>query len=58
MVSEVNTCGVVNEFAENEDGDRSLIDIDATSYTLNTDADAMFEIKRPDVDIRIRSMVR
>ena len=58
VVSEVNTCGVVNEFAESEDGDRSLIDIDATSYTLNTDADAMFEIKRPDVDIRIRSMVR
>ena len=36
----------------------SQIDIDATSYLLNSDADAMFEIKQPDTDIRIRSMVR
>ena len=33
------------------------IDIDATSYVLNCDVDSMFEIKMPDVDIRIRSMV-
>lgn len=38
--------------------DMSQIDIEATTYLLNTDADAMFEIKMPDVDIRIRSMVR
>ena len=42
----------------NDAEDMSQIDIEATTYLLNTDADAMFEIKMPDVDIRIRSMVR
>ena len=33
------------------------IDIDATSYVLNCDVDSMFEIKVPNTNIRIRSMV-
>ncbi len=41
-----------------DDEDMAQIDIDATRYLLNSDADAMFEIKMPDKDIRIRSMVR
>lgn len=46
----------VSEFVS--DGDFiEQIDIEGTAYTLNSDIDAMFEIKRPNVDIRIRSMV-
>lgn len=41
-----------------DDEDMAQIDIGATRYQLNSDADAMFEIKMPDKDIRIRSMVR
>ena len=37
--------------------DKTEIDIDETSYILNCDVDSMFEIKNPEVDIRIRSMV-
>ncbi len=40
------------------DEDRAQIDIDTTRYSLNSDADAMFEVKYPDKDIRIRSMSR
>lgn len=47
-----------SEFITNDRTNVSQIDIDATTYLLNSDADAMFEIKYPDVDIRIRSMVR
>ena len=42
----------------NQNTDEYLIDIDATGYVLNSDTDAMFEIKNPDADIRVRSMVR
>lgn len=35
-----------------------LIDIRNTGYQLNSDTDAMFEIKYPNSDIRVRSMVR
>ena len=35
-----------------------LIDIVTTKYVLNSDMDAMFEIKDPDSDIKVRSMVR
>lgn len=41
-----------------DDEDMAQIDIGATRYQMNSDADAMFEIKMPDKDIRIRSMVR
>ena len=41
-----------------EDGMRALIDTNYTKYTLNSDVDAMFEIKYPDTDIRVRSIVR
>jgi hypothetical protein len=41
-----------------DDEEMAQIDIDATKYLLNSDADAMFEIKMPEKDIRIRSMVR
>lgn len=49
-----------SEFISDGEGDemRSLIDTDATKYLLNCDVDAMFEIKNPNIDIRIRSMVR
>ena len=42
---------------ENED-DRAQIDTVASNYTLNGDADSMFEIKNPDNDITIRTIVR
>jgi len=35
-----------------------LIDINETGYQLNSDVDAMFEIKYPNADIRVRSMVK
>ena len=34
------------------------IDINETGYQLNSDTDAMFEIKLPDVDIKVRTMVK
>ena len=40
------------------DGDRSEIDLDASDYILNSNADEMFEIKYPDNDIRVRVKVR
>ena len=36
------------------DTERSEIDLDASDYILNSDADEMFEIKNPDNDIRVR----
>lgn len=36
----------------------TLIDIDETGYQLNCDTDAMFEIKYPDADIRVRTIVK
>ena len=33
------------------DGDRSEIDLEASDYILNSNADEMFEIKYPDNDI-------
>lgn len=44
------------EYADGVD-DR-LIDINETGYLLNSDTDAMFEIKDPESDIKVRSMVR
>ena len=38
--------------------DEQQIDLSQTFYMLNCDADAMFEIKYPDRDIRVRSMAR
>ena len=40
------------------DVDRSEIDLDASDYILNSNADEMFEIKYPDNDIRVRVKVR
>lgn len=40
------------------DSDRSEIDLDASDYILNSNADEMFEIKNPDSDIRIRVKTR
>lgn len=40
------------------DGDRSEIDLEASDYILNSNADEMFEIKYPDNDIRVRVKVR
>lgn len=37
---------------------RAQIDTVASNYTLNGDADSMFEIKNPDNDITIRTIVR
>lgn len=34
------------------------IDINETGYQLNSDTDAMFEIKLPEVDIKVRTMVK
>ena len=39
------------------DVDRSEIDLDASDYILNSNADEMFEIKYPDNDIRVRVKV-
>lgn len=40
------------------DGDRSEIDLDASDYILNSNADEMFEIKYPDNDIKVRVKAR
>ena len=46
------------EGSEYASGNDYLIDLIATGYRLNSDADAMFEIKNPDTDIRVRTMIR
>lgn len=49
-----------SEYSNEHNGENTgmaQIDIDATSYVLNSNADAMFEIKSPETDIRIRPMV-
>lgn len=46
------------ENSEYTSDDEALIDIDATGYQLNSDMDAMFEIKNPDKDIRVRSIIK
>ena len=52
-----NDCNNIwNEFAG--DPCAPLIDTITTKYTLNCDVDAMFEIKYPDVDIKVRSITR
>lgn len=50
---------------EGDDGSRALyegdyveIDLDADDYILNSETDTMFEIKYPELDIRIRAKVR
>ncbi len=50
---------VVPEDAEETSGDGQALQIDlvASKYTLNSDADAMYEIKYPDSDIRVRTMM-
>ena len=44
------------EYANGED--ERQIDINETGYQLNSDVDAMFEIKYPNSDIRVRPMVK
>lgn len=46
---------VVND---NEVEGKAQIDILASNYTLNGDADSMFEIKNPDKDIVIKTVIR
>lgn len=43
---------------DDEQEGRAQIDILASNYTLNGDADSMFEIKNPDKDITIKTIVR
>lgn len=43
---------------DNETDGRAQIDTAASNYTLNGDADSMFEIKYPDNDITIMTIVR
>ena len=40
------------------DADEAQIDILASNYTLNSDADSMFEIKNPTRDIEINTIIR
>ena len=40
------------------DADEAQIDILASNYTLNSDADSMFEIKNPVRDIEINTIIR
>ena len=47
-----------SEYTAGSNGTEFLIDTNETGYMLNSDTDAMFEIKYPDTDIRVRSMIR
>lgn len=40
------------------EAERSEVDLDASDYILNSDSDEMFEIKNPEVDIRVRLKAR
>ena len=48
----------IDSYSEFSSDESRLIDIKETGYQLNSDTDAMFEIKYPNIDIKVRTMVK
>ena len=56
--SDLSVDPIVTDSEYSGDDNDAQIDINETNYQLNSDMDAMFEIKYPNSDIRVRSMLK